>query len=126
MPVLDDNQQYLGVITNRKLLYTIAKSSAIQSIGGVIVLEINNNDYSLTEISSIIESNNCKILSSYITSVKDASTIEITIKINKTDISSIISDFERHGYTVSASYKEEDADVDFADRYESLMRFLNP
>jgi len=51
VPVLDDNKQYKGVITNRKLLYTIAKSAAVQSVGGVIVLEMNNNDYSLTEIS---------------------------------------------------------------------------
>ena len=55
VPVLDENKQYKGVITNRKLLYTIANSAAIQSIGGVIVLQMNNNDYSLTEIANIIE-----------------------------------------------------------------------
>ena len=42
VPVLDEEKQYQGVITNRKLLYTIAKSAAIQSIGGVIVLKMNN------------------------------------------------------------------------------------
>ena len=46
VPVLDKNKQYKGVITNRKLLYTIANSAAIQSIGGVIVLQMNHNDYS--------------------------------------------------------------------------------
>ena len=56
------------MITNRKLLYTIAKSATIQSSGGVIVLEMFSNDYSLTEISSIIESNNAKILSSHVIS----------------------------------------------------------
>jgi predicted transcriptional regulator len=66
VPVLDKQNHYLGVITSRKLMYTIAKSVTIQSTGGVIVLEMNNNDYSLTEIASIVESNNTKILSSYI------------------------------------------------------------
>jgi hypothetical protein len=52
--------------------------------------------------------------------------MELTIKLNKTDITDIIKDFERHEYLVSASYKEQDSDTDFQDRYESLMKFLNP
>lgn len=126
VPVLDEQQQYKGVITNRKLLYTIAKSSAIQSIGGVIVIEMNDNDYSLTEIASIIESNDCKILSSYVTSAPSSTKMEITIKVNKTDITNIINDLERHKYVVTASYKENERDVDFLERYQHLMRFLNP
>jgi acetoin utilization protein AcuB len=126
VPVLDEDNQYKGVITNRKLLYTIAKSATIQSVGGVIVLQMNNNDYSLTEIASIVESNDTKILSSYVISRKDSTQMELTIKLNKTDITDIIKDFERHEYVVSASYKEQDSDTDFLERYESLMKFLNP
>ena len=87
---------------------------------------MNNHDYSLTEIASIIESNNTKILSSYVISKPNSTNIEITLKLNKTNINSIIKDFERHDYIIQASYKEEDSDKDFKDRYESLMRFLNP
>ena len=126
VPVLDEHNQYQGVITNRKLLYTIAKSATIQSAGGVIVLEMNTNDYSLTEIASIIESNNTKILSSYVISKPNSTKIEVTLKLNKTDINTIIKDFKRHEYTVSASYKEQASDHDFKERYDSLMRFLNP
>lgn len=126
VPVLDKEKQYLGIITSRKLMYTIAKSATIQSAGGVIVLEMNKNDYSLTEIASIVESNNTKILSSYIISKPDSTDIEVTIKLNKQDITTIIKDFERREYHVSASYKEVENDVDFLERYESLMRFLNP
>ena len=64
IPVLDEKKHYLGAITNRKLLYTIAKSTSVQSIGGMIVLQMKDNDYSMSEIASIIESNNTKILSS--------------------------------------------------------------
>ena len=87
---------------------------------------MSNNDYSLTEIASIIESNNTKILSSYIISKPNSTNIEVTIKLNKQDITAIIKDFERRGYKVNASYKEEESDGDFLERYESLMRFLNP
>jgi len=126
VPVLDEDQQYQGVITNRKLLYTIANSAAIQSIGGVIVLQMNNNDYSMTEIANIIESNNTKILSSYVISKKDSTQMELTLKLNKSDITAIIKDFERYEYNVKASYKEDNPDTDFQERYEQLMRFLNP
>ncbi|MBT5353521.1 MAG: CBS domain-containing protein [Flavobacteriales bacterium] len=126
VPVLDENKQYKGVITNRKLLYTIANSAAIQSVGGVIVLQMNHNDYSLTEISNIIENNDSKILSTYVTSTPENTKMELTIKINKTEITPIIKDLERYEYSIIASYKEDDEDVDFLERYEQLMRFLNP
>ena len=126
VPVLDENKQYRGVITNRKLLYTIAKSAAIQSVGGVIVLQMNNNDYSLTEIANIIENNDAKILSTYVTSDSESTKMEVTIKINKTEITPIIKDFERYEYSVIASYKEDDEEIDFMNRYDQLMRFLNP
>jgi len=126
VPVLDEEKQYQGVITNRKLLYTIAKSAAIQSIGGVIVLKMNNNDYSLTEIANIVESNNTKILSSYVTSTPESTKMELTLKLNTSDIVSIVKDLERFDYLITASYKEDESDVDFLQRYEQLMRFLNP
>ena len=126
VPVLDENKQYKGVITNRKLLYTIANSAAIQSIGGVIVLQMNHNDYSLTAISNIIENNDAKILSTYVTSTPESTKMELTIKINKTEITPIIKNLERYEYSIIASYKEDDEDVDFLERYEQLMRFLNP
>jgi len=126
IPVLDEEKHYLGSITNRKLLYTIAKSTSIQSNGGVIVLRMNQNDYQMSEIASIVEDNNTKILSSYITSIPDALQIELTLKLNTMDINSIVKDLERFDYNVSASFNTEETNDDFTDRYESLMRFLNP
>jgi CBS domain-containing protein len=126
IPVLDEEKHYLGSITNRKLLYTIAKSTSIQSNGGVIVLRMNQNDYQMSEIARIVEDNNTKILSSYITSIPDALQIELTLKLNTMDIKSIVKDLERFDYNVSASFNTEESNDDFTERYESLMRFLNP
>ena len=126
IPVLDSKKHYLGVITNKKLLYCIAKSTAIQSSGGIIILQMNQIDYSMSEIARIIEDNNSKILSSYITSIIESQVIEITIKLNTLNVSDIIKDFERFDYTVIRSFNNTNKDPDFTDRYESLMRFLNP
>ncbi|MDG2086659.1 MAG: CBS domain-containing protein [Flavobacteriales bacterium] len=127
VPVTDNNNKYFGVITIEKLIHTIAKSAAIQSIGGIIVLEMNSRDYTLTEIASIVESYNTKILSSYVISNPNSTKIDLTLKLDKDDISAIVKDFERRGYQVSASFKNDTTDDDQSiDRYESLMRFLNP
>ena len=126
VPVLDEEKHYLGAITNRKLLYTIAKSTSVQSIGGMIVLQMKENDYCMSEIARIIESNNTKILSSYITSFPSDQIMELTLKLNKVDIAAIVKDFERFDYTISASYNKSNQEDNFLDRYESLMRFLNP
>ena len=67
-----------------------------------------------------------KILSSYITSIPQKQIIELTIKLNKIDIKSIVKDFERYDYNIIASYKSNEEDNNYLDRYESLMRFLNP
>ena len=67
---------------------------------------MNNNDYSMTEIANIIESNDTKILSSYVISKKDSTEMELTIKLNKTDISSVIRDLERYEYNVKAPLKK--------------------
>ena len=126
VPVLSEEKKYVGAISNQKLLYTIAKSSAVQSIGGVIVLEMNQNDYSMSEIASIIESNNAKILSSYITSVPDSTKMELTIKVSITELDAIIADLKRFEYKVMASYNDGNSKDDMMERYKSLMRYLNP
>jgi len=125
IPVLDEKKLYLGSITNRKLLYTIAKSTVIKSNGSVIVLNIKNTDYSMYEISKIIESNNAKILSSYVTSTPEMEYIDVTIKLNTMETNSIIKDLKRFDYNIIASYEQKDSQDDFIDRYESLMRFIN-
>ena len=126
VPILSEEKKYIGAISNRKLLYTIAKSTAVQSIGGVIVLEMNQNNYSLSEIARIVESNNAKILSSYITSVPDSTKMELTIKISITELDSIIADLKRFEYNIMASYQDNSVNDDMMERYESLMRYLNP
>lgn len=125
VPILSEEKKYMGAISNRKLLYTIAKSAAVQSIGGVIVLEMNQNDYSLSEIARIVESNNAKILSSYITSLPDSTKMELTIKISITEVDSIIADLKRFEYNVMASFQDGRSNDDMMERYESLMRYLN-
>jgi hypothetical protein len=125
LPVLSSKKLYLGSITMADLLNKYTQVSSLQEPGGIIILELSYNDYSLTEIAGIVESNNAKILNMYISSHKDSTKMEVTIKINKIEISPVLQTFERFNYNVLASFSENEYSDDLRLRYESLMSYLN-
>ena len=126
VPVLDDSNHYLGLITVTDLLHYIADIFSLKQSGGLIMIEVSQKDYSASEISHIIEDNDAKLLSLYINAIKDTQLLEVVIKINKVDVSSVIQAFERYNYNVKGYFTELDEGDDIYDeRYESLMRFLN-
>jgi len=126
VPVLDHHNKFLGVVQMTGLLHYFAKLSAIEKPGGIIVLEITESDYSMTEISQIVESNNAKILSMYVHSLQDSTKLEVTLKVNLTDITPIIQTFNRYEYDVKASFMEFDEQDDlYNERYDLFMKYLN-
>ncbi len=126
VPVLDNKKRYLGLITLHDLVQNFANLMAVQNPGGIIVLELNINDYSLSEISQIVESNDAKILSLYVTSPSDSTKLNITLKINRTDLSSVIQTFNRYNYNIKASYMEDDVlDSMYQEHYELFMKYLS-
>jgi predicted transcriptional regulator len=125
IPVLDSRKKYLGSITLNKIIDGISIISAAQSPGGIIVLEVSQNDYTLSEISQIIESNNAKVLSLYVTTHDDSTKMNVVIKINKIDISAILLTFNRYSYDVKASFSEKEDAEDLRERYDSLIKYLN-
>ena len=125
IPILDENEQYLGCTNVQLLMSVIANTGSIKENGGIIVLEIANTDYSLVEIAQIVESNEAKILSSYIMSSVDSTNIEVTLKINKIELDSIIRTFERYDYSIKASFQKSGNDTDLQFRYDALMNYLN-
>jgi acetoin utilization protein AcuB len=125
VPVLDENNHYLGCTD---LLYLMSQITAVNSIkepGSIVVLLMNTHDYSLTQIARIVEENNAKVLSSYITSREDSTEIEVTLKINADNIDRIIQTFNRYDYTIKATYQKGKFQDDLKRRYDELMNYLN-
>lgn len=125
LPVLDHNNNYLGAVTLADLVHKLSAITAVNNPGGVIILEVNQNDYSLSQIAQIVESNDAKVLSLYITSETDSTKLEITLKINKVDIRQVLQTFNRYDYAVKASYSNQHSAEDLKDRYDLLMKYLN-
>ena len=125
VPVVDNAGKYLGVITQQAMIDYIARMNAVESPGGIVVLEVTQNNYSLAEIARIAEADEAHVLSANVVSSPDSSLIEITIKFDRLNIQQLIQSLERHGYTTKASFFEKDSAEDLHDRYNSLMNYLN-
>jgi acetoin utilization protein AcuB len=124
LPILDSNEKYLGCTSVYHLLTLIANTGSIRETGGILVIEMNAVDYSMAKIAQIVEGNNAKILSSYIMTSPDSTKIEVTLKINQIELSSIIRTFERYDFVIKASFQKSDVDDDMQNRFDALMNFL--
>ena len=125
MPVLDEDDNYIGVITLENLLDYFANANSMQDPGGIIILEMSTNDYALSEIAQILESNDTKALSMYVSTYTDSTQMEVTLKVNRTDLQPVIATFERYDYTIKASYQEDLYIEDLKEHFDSLMHYLN-
>jgi hypothetical protein len=94
--------------------------------GGLIVLEIRSNDYVLSEIARIVESNDAKILMLKVRPLPGTTHFEITLHLNRPDIASILQAFDRYNYYVRYSWSPlEKERMDLKERYDALMNYLN-
>lgn len=125
IPVIDKEEIYLGAITRDDLLNYFAMQTDILEPGGIIVLELHVKDYSLSEIVRIIESNHVKILCMFAGTDYDSSRMELTIKVNNTELQPIIADLNRYNYTVKETFQEAEYFDNLKERYDSLMNYLN-
>ncbi|MDI3527760.1 MAG: hypothetical protein PWR03_1943 [Tenuifilum sp.] len=126
VPVLDYDKSYLGVITLMELLHYFADLSALKNAGGIIVLEMNANDFSMAQICQIVEGNDAKILAAYVTSHPNSTQMELTIKLNVTDVTSIKQTFQRYNFNVLGAYMKHDDETDLLnDRLDYFFKFLD-
>ena len=126
VPVLDTNEYYKGVITTSDLIRHIAGISSMDQPGGIVVLEMIERDYSLSQIAQIVESNNIKVLSMYVTSPPESTKLELTLKLSSNDLTSVVRTFERYNYDVKTWVSSNDSiDQFYQERFDLLMKYLD-
>lgn len=124
--VLNQAGEYEGVITVQDIMTSFAQTAAVQIPGGILVISMDLIDYSLAEISRLVEENKAKILSSImVEDPMDSRKIKLTIKINQLDLTRIVATLERFDYKIIGRYQEDKKDFEDKDRIDMLMRYLN-
>ncbi len=125
IPVIDDEGHYIGLITQNELLRSFSTMASFAEPGGIVVLAMSRRDYSLATLARLVEDEDTKILSSFVTSTSESDTVDVTIKLNRQDIGRVISSFERHEYEIKETFPEAVDHDNMRERYESLMSYLN-
>jgi acetoin utilization protein AcuB len=125
LPVLELNHEYCGSILLNDLATKFVELVGVKDPGAIIILEINQNDFLLSQISQIVESNGAKILCLYTHNRENSTYMDVTLKLNLTDISSIIQTFVRYDYSIKAVYMDDSLLTDlYNERYEQFMKYL--
>lgn len=124
VPILDKNAQFMGVITSANLLKTLGDFSGANEIGGIVVLEIERIHFSISEISRIVESNDCTIL--HLNTLTNAVNghMQITLHLNKKEIAAVVSTFQRFEYHVIHQFGSENYNNPSDTNYRNLMNYL--
>ena len=124
--VLSSAGSFMGVVGIEDTIRAIANSTAVQDQGAILVLLVNYRDYSLAEISRLVEGENARVLSVAVSrDIADSSMFRVTLKINQTEVSHIVASLERFGYKIIGRFQEEESKSNEKERFDLLMKYLN-
>ena len=125
VPIVDLKGDFLGLVTLEDLIQYYARSFSFSEPGGILVIEVQQSDYSLAEISRIIESESALVLSSFLTHDEASKRMYVTLKTNQSDTQHLQATLERFGYTIKATFSEEGYFESLQDHYEAFLHYLN-
>src|SRR5215216_31140 len=123
VPVIESGQ-ILGIVTYNDLLKNASEFMSLNDPGALIVLEMESRNYSFTEINRIVESNDAQITQLNTFADPETGIMQVTIRINKLEVSDIISTFQRYEYNVKYYFGEELYENELRTNYDNLMNYL--
>jgi predicted transcriptional regulator len=126
IPVVDNDYTYLGIAEKKEVLEALSALLNVSVSGSVISVDILSNDYSLSELVHLIESENARILGVAVEAPKgSADTFQVSFKLNIKDTSAISKSLRRHGYAVQSENQSELLQFDISDKADELIRYLD-
>ena len=124
VPIVDSDNDIAGAVAYSDLLKHASAFMSLKEPGGLVVLEIQSNQYSFSEISKILETNDAQITQLNTFNNPETGMMRITIRINKTDVSDIVAAFQRYEYDVKYYFGEELYANELRNNYDNLMNYL--
>jgi len=125
VPVVNEENEYIGLVSAESCLRGFATLNSVKDAGAIIEVAIPQQDYTLSEVARIAEDNDANILCFYTNINQADAMVELTIKLDTTDVSGIVATFERFEYEVKAIHNDVQYTEELKDRYDALMRYLN-
>ena len=124
MPVLAPDNTYLGYYELNDVMHLFNDTPFFAELGGILIVEKGIQDYSFSEVSQIVESNNAKILGAFISKIEN-DLVQITIKIGNSGLNDVIQTFRRYSYNIIAGHEDDSYLKSLKDRSQYLDKYLN-
>src|SRR5688572_22266604 len=124
VPVVDNENDIVGAIAYSDLLKHASEFMSLKEPGGLIVLEMDTNQYSFNEISKLVETNDAQITQLNTTNDPETGIMQVTIRINRPEVSDIVATFQRYDYNVKYFFGEELYANELRNNYDNLMNYL--
>ncbi|MBN8640514.1 MAG: acetoin utilization protein acuB [Flavobacteriales bacterium] len=124
VPVLNEENNYSGYYELEDIVKFFHETPFLKEPGGIIVVQKNIIDYSMSQIAQIVESNNGKLLGMFV-SEASSENIQITIKITLGAMNDIIQTFRRYNYEIVSEHHEDNYLNSLKERSEYLDKYLN-
>lgn len=124
VPVVTEENELVGSLAYNDLLKFSSEFMSLSEPGGLIVLEMESNQYSFNEISKLIETNDAQITQLNTSNDADTGMMQVTIRINKPDVADIVAAFQRYEYNVKYFFGEELYANELRSNYDNLMNYL--
>jgi len=124
MPVLNEHNVYLGYYELKEVISLFSESPFFTEPGGVVVIEKGINDYSFSEISQIVESNNGRLLGAFVSKMKP-DLVQVTLKIGYGSLNEIIQTFRRYSYSIVSGHEDDSFIESLKERSDYLNKYLN-
>lgn len=125
VPVINAENDFSGVISTTDLLKALGNFSGANEIGGIIVMEMERSQFAISEISRIVESNDCTILHLNTIIHPETGMLTVTIHINKREIATVVSTFERYDYHISYYFGIQHFENEIESNYRNFMHYLD-
>ena len=124
LQALDDENQVIGYYDLNDIVGVFIDTPFFTEPGGMLVLAKGIKDYSFSEISQIVESNNSKLLGAFITDIRN-DVIQITVKISTGNFSEVVQTFRRYNYNILFGNKDDQFIENLKERSDYLDKYLN-
>lgn len=124
IPVIDENNTYIGYYEMEDIMKFFQETPFLKEQGGIIIVQKGLLDYSMGQVTQIIESNNGKILGCFI-SEADLENVQITVKIGVGPMNEIIQTFRRYNYEIISEHQEDAYINSLKERSDYLDKYLN-
>lgn len=124
IPVLDENNSYIGYYEIDDIMSFFHQTPFLKEQGRIIKVKKGVLDYSMSQITQIVESNNGKLLGLFI-SESDVDSIEVTMKISLGAINEIVQTFRRYNYEIISEHQEDNYISSLKERSDYLDKYLN-